>query len=103
MLDLTDNQYYSEDTLPSNCNIPTQTQTIMGHSQEEHIPTPTLMILWVAILHLETQQMFNAGMHVVEENMHICMGMDSLERRLTQQKVEMQGKGDKTSNSILES
>ena len=50
----------------------------------------------------QTQQIFNSGIHMAEENVHICMGIDCLEKRPTQQKVEGQGKGDKISNSVLE-
>ena len=63
----------------------------------------THMILRVTILHPQTQQMSNAGMHEVEENMHICIGIDIMERRLIQQTAERQEKGDKTSNNVLES
>ena len=88
---------------PFSCNAPSCTWTITGHSQEDQIPTAIHGILQVITLHPWTQQIFNVGMHVVEENVHICMNIDSLERRLDQQKVERQEKDEKTSNNILES
>ena len=75
----------------------------MGHSQEDTIPTPIHEILQVIILHPQTQKMSNAGTNVVEGNVHICMDIDSLEKRLNQPKAERQEKDGKTSNSILES
>ena len=73
----------------------------MGLSQGDH--THNHMILWAITLHPQTQQMFSAGMHVEEENMHFCTDTDSLEKRPTQQKAGRQGKGDKILNNKLES
>ena len=72
----------------------------MGHSQGDHTPTQIHVILQATILHPQTQ-MFSA--HMEEENVHICIDIDSLERRPAQQKVERQEKCDKISNNVLES
>ena len=101
---MTDNQYYSEEHPPNQLqySIPDpnyyrpqprrpHTHTDSCSKPAGYYPPP------------QTQQTFNTGSYMVEENMHICTGVDSLERRLAQQKVERQGKGDKTLKSILES
>ena len=73
----------------------------MGHSQGGH--THSHVILWVTILHPQTQQMFSAGTHMEEENVHFCTDIDSLEKNPTQQKVERQENGNRISNNVLES
>ena len=100
MLDLTDNQYYSEEypSVQLQYSIPDP-----GHSQGDHTPTHIHVILQATTLHPQIQQKFNAGTHVEEENAHFCMDIDSSEGRPIQQKVERQGKGDKIPNNILES
>ena len=59
-------------------------------------PTHSHAILQVITLHPQTQQTFNAGMHVEEENMPFSMDTDVLEKRPTQQKAGEQGKGNRT-------
>ena len=103
LLNLTDNQYNSDEypsiqlqysildldyyrPQPRRSNIHTNSQDPVGY-----YPPP------------QTQQMFNAGTHMVEENAHICTHIDSLEKWPNQQKVERQEKDARTSNSILES
>ena len=83
------------------CNILSETWTIMGPSQGDH--THNQEILWAITLHHLTQQMFSTGTQVEEQNVHFCMDIDSLDKRLTQQKAGRQGKGDKILNNELKS
>ena len=100
LLDLTDNQFYSEENPWFSCNILSQTQTITDLSRGDHIHNHA--ILWAITLHSQTQQIFSTGTHVEEENMYFCMDTDSLEKRLTQQKAGRQGKGDRILNNELD-
>ena len=54
------------------------------------------MIPTAITLHHQTQQMFNAGIHVEEENVLSYIGVDFLVKRLNQLKVGKSERGDKT-------
>ena len=70
------------------CGIPAQIQTITGHCQGDR--RPNIAILLVVILHLQTQQMFSAGMHVEEENALSSTDIDFSVKRPNQLKQESQ-------------
>ena len=101
LLDLTDNQYYSEEYPSVQLQYSVLDLDYYG-PQLRRTHTHSQAILWVTILHPQDQKMFSAGTHVEEESMHFCMDIDSSEKRPTQQKVERQGKGDKISNNVFE-
>ena len=85
LLDLSDNQYYYEEN-PIN-------QLQYSSPDPDYYGTPTrwsqkyLAIPMAITLHHQIQQMFSAGMHMEEENVLSCMGIDFLVRRLDQLKV----------------
>ena len=72
-----DNEYYSEE-FPS---PQLQYNQIIMDLWQDQTGIQLHKILPVISLHLQTQQMFNAGTHMVEENAETFLLIDSLEKR----------------------
>ena len=101
LMDLTDNQYYSEEYPSNQLQYSILDPEYYGPCQGD--PTHNHTILQVITLHPQTQLMFNAGTHVEEENVPFYVDIDFLEERPTQQKAGNQGKSNRTLNNKLES
>ena len=85
LLDLSDNQYYFKENpinqLQYSSPDPDHYKTPSRRSQTQPHDPP------VIILHPQTQQTFNAGMHVVEENVLFSMDIDFSVKRPDQWKA----------------
>ena len=83
--------------LSTNYNTPVLTLTIITHHLRGHKSHP--LILTVITLHCQTQQMYSAGMHEVEEKELYYMGTDFMVRKPDLLKVEKPERNSKITDN----
>ena len=97
LLDLSDNQYYEEETPVNQLQYSSLILIIMAHQLGNHKKHP--VILMVTTLHHLIQQMYSAGMCMAEGNELSFMGIDFLVRKLDQLTVGKPQREDKITGS----